>query len=189
MNKIIKLFSIILSVLLIFGIFGIVTPVVAQATESGSETITTDETIVQPLEYTGKWRVDLSYMKPCSKNDKVLLYSADGRSDNDIIVAEYANNLYFLSSGDILDPYNYTVADFSFELWEEYSEKYESITFEELWYAHLNLEDMPNASTGESPGIRMRLKNKPELIYSFSFNVNEGRLYHHSTPFEPTIVE
>lgn len=148
-----------------------------------------NETVGQPLIYTGKWRVDLSYMKPCGKNDKILLYSADGRSDNDIIVAEYANNLYFLSSGDILDPYNYTVADFSFELWEDYSEKYESITFEELWYAHLNLEDNPNASTGECPSIRMRLKNKPELIYSFSFNVYEGKLYHHSTPFQPTIAE
>ncbi len=148
-----------------------------------------NKTVSQPLIYIGKWRVDLSYMKPCGKNDKVLLYSADGRSDNGIIVAEYANNLYFLSSGDILDPYNYTVADFSFELWEDYSEKYESITFEELWYAHLNLEDNPNASTGECPSIRMRLKNKPELIYSFSFNVYEGKLYHHSTPFQPTIAE
>lgn len=52
MNKIIKLFSIILSVLLIFGIFGIVTPIVAQATESESETITTDKTTIQADEDT-----------------------------------------------------------------------------------------------------------------------------------------
>lgn len=139
----------------------------------------------------GSWRVDLSYMKPCGKNDKVLLYSADGRSDNDIIVAEYANNLYFLSSGDILDPYNYSVSDFSFELWEDYLKEYESVTYEELWNAHLNLESFSSSSTdaGGCPSIRMRLKNKPELIYSFSFNVSEDKIYNYSSPFEPTIAE
>lgn len=143
------------------------------------------------------WKVDLSYLVPCGKTDKVLFYSSDGKYDNDILIADYANTLYFLSSGNVLDPHQYSFDDFTAECLRDDYRSLDGVSFEALWKSHLEnagVETFPATSTGFSsassnPPARYRLNNSPELIYILPYRYVGNNEYLHFGPFEPTIAE
>ena len=133
------------------------------------------------------WSINLQRMKPCGKSDEVLLYSYDGKCDNDILMADYANNSYFLSHGDVLDPYQYEFSDFGFEYQKKDYKTIEEINTEDLWAAHLNGEGISMNTKNNELIVRFHLKCRPELIYTVHFTNGDG-VYTSSEPFKPTVV-
>ncbi len=125
------------------------------------------------------WKMDFSYMMPCCRSSDFVIYSNNGKSDNDVLLVEYSNALFMLVHGDILNPYNYTTEDFVVEWFESDSDLISNIDLESLWQAHLSSDNENNInyvlSEDPFPGVRFRVKEHPELVYAFSFIEINGK--------------
>ncbi len=123
------------------------------------------------------WKMDFSYMLPCCKSSDFIIYSNDGKSDNDVLLVEYSNALFMLAHGDILNPYSYTTEDFVVEWSKSASDLISNMELESLWQAHLTNENDINAVLSEDPFpcVRFRVKEHPELVYEFCFIEINGR--------------
>ncbi len=118
-----------------------------------------------------RWKMDFSYMLPCCKSSDFVIYSNNGKSDNDVLLVEYSNVFFMLVHGDVLNPYNYTTEDFVVEWHKNDSDLIANIDLELVWQSHLSNENDINAVLSEDPfpHIRFRVKEHPELVYAFSF--------------------
>lgn len=129
------------------------------------------QTVETSIKNSARWKMDFSKMIPCCKNQDFIIYSNDGKSDNDVLLVEYSNVFFMLVHKDILNPFNYKTEDFVIE-W--YKSDYDLITntdVEEVWQSHLDNKNDINAVASEEryPIIRLRLIEHPELIYTFPF--------------------
>ncbi len=118
-----------------------------------------------------RWKMDFSYMLPCCKSSDFVIYSNNGKSDNDVLLVEYSNVFFMLVHGDVLNPFNYTTEDFDVEWYKSDSDSIQNIELESLWQSHLSNENDINAVLSEDPfpHVRFRVKEHPELVYGFSF--------------------
>lgn len=118
-----------------------------------------------------RWKMDFSKMIPCCKNDDFVIYSNDGKSDNNVLLVEYSNALFMLVHGDVLNPFNYKIEEFVVEWYESDYDLITNVEVEEIWQSHLDNKNDINAVASEErfPILRLRLKEHPELIYTFPF--------------------
>lgn len=128
-------------------------------------------TVETDIKNSARWKMDFSKMIPCCKNQDFIIYSNDGKSDNDVLLVEYSNAFFMLVYGDVLNPFNYNTEDFVVEWYESDYDLITNIDVKEIWQSHLDNENDINAvaSEGKFPIIRLRLKEHPELIYTFPF--------------------
>lgn len=131
---------------------------------------------------TVNWKVDLSAFVPCGISGDIQLYSATGKCDNNILVAEDDGELFLLASENVLSPYQYSYTDFNLI---EAPQK----TIEQIWNDHLTgnytLRTMIVEDGDDLIYIKMRLKEHPELLYSF-FCLEYFGKYHTDLPFDET---
>lgn len=118
-----------------------------------------------------RWKMDFSYMLPCCKSSDFVIYSNNGKSDNDVLLVEYSNVFFMLVHGDVLNPFNYTIQDFAVEWYKDDSALIPNTNLESLWQSHLyNEKDINAVASDEAfPSIRFRVKDHPELVYTFPF--------------------
>lgn len=118
-----------------------------------------------------RWKMDFSYMLPCCKSSDFVIYSNNGKSDNDVLLVEYSNVFFMLVHGDVLNPFNYTIQDFVVEWYKGDSALIPNTNLESLWQSHLyNGNDINAVASDEAfPFIRFRVKEHPELVYTFPF--------------------
>lgn len=123
-----------------------------------------------------RWKMDFSYMLPCCKSSDFVIYSNNGKSDNDVLLVEYSNVFFMLVHGDVLNPFNYTIQDFAVEWYKGDSALIPNINLESLWQSHLyNEKDINAVASDEAfPSIRFRVKEHPELVYTFPFTEING---------------
>lgn len=135
-------------------------------------------TIETCVKNVSRWKMDLSYMLPCCKNSDFVIYSNNGRCDNDVLLVEYSNALFMLVHEDALNPFNYTMEDFVVEWFESDYDSIKNVELEKLWQSHLDNKNDINAVVSEEPflSIRLRLKEHPELIYTFPFMEINGEI-------------
>lgn len=118
-----------------------------------------------------RWKMDFSYMLPCCKSSDFVIYSNNGKSDNDVLLVKYSNVFFMLVHGDVLNPFNYTLEDFVVEWYKNNSALISNTNLELLWQSHLHNENDINAVASEEAfsSIRFRVKKHPELVYTFPF--------------------
>lgn len=128
-------------------------------------------TVETDIKNSARWKMDFSKMIPCCKNQDFIIYSNDGKSDNDVLLVEYSNVFFMLVHKDILNPFNYKTEDFVIEWYKSDYDLITNIDVEEVWQSHLDNKNDINAVASEEryPIIRLRLKEHPELVYTFPF--------------------
>ena len=129
------------------------------------------QTVETSIKNFARWKMDFSKMIPCCKNQDFIIYSNDGKSDNDVLLVKYSNVFFVLVHKDILNPFNYKTEDFVIEWYESDYDLITNVEIEEIWQSHLDNKNDINAVASEErfPIIRLRLKEHPELIYTFPF--------------------
>lgn len=129
------------------------------------------QTVETGIKNFSRWKMDFSKMIPCCKSKDFVIYSNDGKSDNNVLLVEYSNVFFMLVHGDILNPFNYKTEDFIAEWYESDYDLIANIELEEIWQFHLNNKNNINAVASEEgyASVRLRLKEHPELIYTFPF--------------------
>ena len=129
------------------------------------------QTVETSIKNFSRWKMDFSKMIPCCKSKDFVIYSNDGKSDNNVLLVEYSNVFFMLVHGDILNPFNYKTEDFVAEWYESDYDLIANIELEEIWQFHLNNKNNINAVASEEgyASVRLRLKEHPELIYTFPF--------------------
>ena len=129
------------------------------------------QTVETSVKNFARWKMDFSKMIPCCKNDDFVIYSNDGKSDNNVLLVEYSNAFFMLIHGDVLEPFNYNTEEFVIEWYESDYDLITNVEVEEIWQSHLDNKNDINAVASEErfPIIRLRLKEHPELIYTFPF--------------------
>ncbi len=132
---------------------------------------TSYKTVETSIKNFSRWKMDFSKMTPCCKNQDFVVYSNDGKSDNDVLLVKYSNAFFMLVHGDVLSPFNYKIEEFIVEYYESDYDLITNIELKELWQSHLYDKNDINAVTSEEryPSIRLRLKKHPELVYTFPF--------------------
>lgn len=137
------------------------------------------QTVETIFKNNSRWKMDFSYMLPCCKSSDFVIYSNNGKSDNDVLLVEYSNVFFMLVHGDVLNPFNYTIQDFAVEWYKDDSALISNTNLESLWQSHLyNEKDINAVASDEAfPSIRFRVKEHPELVYTFPFTEINGEFY------------
>ena len=129
-----------------------------------------------------KWQIDLSKLQYCSTYQNLDFYSSTGKCDNDILVCIENNKLIFLTSDDVLSPYQYEYKDFNIA-------NGTTENFDKIWNDHLsskyNIRHLLVEDEKEFEYIELQPKEHSEILYSFSYVEYKGN-YFSKLPFNET---
>ncbi len=134
---------------------------------------------------TVNWKIDISILLPCGICGDIRLYSSTGDCDNELLVAKENDELYLITSSNILSPFQYSISDFS--CISSVSET-KSDNLSNIWKAHLKGENDIRYLVVDNNcknNVELKLKKSPELIYPLSYCVYKGD-YFSKLPFDET---
>ncbi|MBR2886106.1 MAG: hypothetical protein IKB93_15175 [Clostridia bacterium] len=136
---------------------------------------------IHPTTYTNTdskiyWNVDLSLLSLCGKSENILLYSYDGKENNDVLVLDKNGELFLLSFGDVLSPFKYSLYDFNVI---DNTDNLSDANIKKLWETHLQgVYSITTLCINDKPeGIRLQLKSQMGLSYYIGYSFYKGNYY------------
>ena len=135
---------------------------------------------------TVNWKIDLSILLPCGICGDIRLYSSTGDCDNELLVAKENDELYLITSSNILSPFQYSISDFSCI---SIVSETKSNNLNNIWKSHLkgenNIQYVIVDDYNCKNKIELKLKTHPELLYPLSYCEYNGD-YYSKLPFDKT---